>query len=50
MKNMISIIREATDRDLVLVDEVCVGTDPTEGAALAMAMIEHFIRPMSLRS
>ena len=44
MKNMISIIREATDRDLVLVDEVCVGTDPTEGAALAMAMIEHFYK------
>ena len=41
MKNMISILNEVKEGDLVLVDEVCVGTDPTEGAALAMAMIEY---------
>ena len=41
MKNMISILEEVREGDLVLVDEVCVGTDPTEGAALAMAMIEY---------
>ncbi len=41
MQNMISILSAAGDRDLVLVDEICVGTDPTEGAALAMSMIEY---------
>lgn len=41
MTNMISILKEVKEGDLVLVDEVCVGTDPTEGAALAMAMIEY---------
>ncbi|MCI7195403.1 MAG: endonuclease MutS2 [Acidaminococcus fermentans] len=44
MKNMISILDEVRDGDLVLVDEVCVGTDPTEGAALAMAMIEYLYK------
>ncbi len=42
MKNMISILDAVTENDLVLVDEICVGTDPTEGAALAMAMIAYF--------
>ncbi|MCH4095843.1 MAG: endonuclease MutS2 [Acidaminococcus provencensis] len=41
MKNMISILDEVREGDLVLVDEVCVGTDPTEGAALAMSMIQY---------
>jgi DNA mismatch repair protein MutS2 len=41
MKNMISILTSVNDKDLVLVDEICVGTDPTEGAALAMSMIEY---------
>ena len=44
MKNMISILVEVREGDLVLVDEVCVGTDPTEGAALAMAMIEYLYK------
>ena len=44
MKNMISILDEVREGDLVLVDEVCVGTDPTEGAALAMAMIEYLYK------
>ena len=41
LKNMVSIIQEAKSGDLVLVDEICVGTDPTEGAALAMAMLKY---------
>ena len=41
MTNLISIINEVRSGDLVLVDEICAGTDPNEGAALAMSMLEH---------
>lgn len=41
MSNMVSILQEARSGDLVLVDEICVGTDPNEGAALAMSMLEY---------
>lgn len=41
MKNIINILSEVKAGDLVLIDEICAGTDPNEGAALAMAMIEH---------
>ena len=41
MTNMIEIISQVRPGDLVLVDEICAGTDPNEGAALAMAMLEH---------
>ena len=34
------IVDEATDGDLVLIDEIGTGTDPQEGAALAMATLE----------
>jgi len=39
--NLISILRAATARSLVLVDEPASGTDPVEGAALAQALLEH---------
>ena len=39
--NIIDIIERATSRSLVLLDELGAGTDPTEGAALAIAIVER---------
>jgi DNA mismatch repair protein MutS2 len=40
MANLAKIVREASPRSLVALDEVGVGTDPGEGAALAQAVLE----------
>ena len=42
--NLLGIMRQATGRSLVLVDELGTSTDPEEGAALASAVLRHFQR------
>ena len=44
MVNVIRILEEADDRTLVLLDELGAGTDPVEGAALAIAVLEQLRR------
>ncbi|MDD4212948.1 MAG: hypothetical protein PHY42_06110, partial [Bacilli bacterium] len=43
LTNMIDMIHEANDDSLVLLDEVGSGTDPIEGAALAISIFDYFM-------
>ena len=44
MTNTIQILRECNSRSLVLLDELGAGTDPTEGSALARAILTHLLK------
>lgn len=44
IRNTISILDVITDKSLVLFDELGAGTDPGEGAALAVSIAQHLIK------
>ena len=43
IKNLINIIDLATNKSLILIDEIGAGTDPEEGSALALSIIEKLL-------
>ena len=44
MTNIIRILKQMTTKSLILLDEVGAGTDPAEGSALAISILEHIHR------
>ncbi len=48
LRSIIRIVEQAGPATLVLLDELGAGTDPTEGSALAQALLDHFIRAGAL--
>jgi DNA mismatch repair protein MutS2 len=48
LQNLKNILDNATSESLVLIDEICSGTDPEEGAAIATAILESLITRRAL--
>ncbi|MBU0595409.1 hypothetical protein KJ567_01830, partial [Candidatus Bipolaricaulota bacterium] len=48
MSNIVSLLEEADERSLILLDELGAGTEPQEGAALGLSIIEALIESDSL--
>jgi DNA mismatch repair protein MutS2 len=48
LRSIVRIVEAAGPNTLVLLDELGAGTDPTEGSALAQALLDHFIRAGAL--
>ncbi|TME83163.1 MAG: endonuclease MutS2 [Chloroflexi bacterium] len=48
LRRIVTIVEHAGPGTLVLLDELGAGTDPTEGSALAQALLDHFIRAGAL--
>lgn len=48
MNNIIDILNIANSETLVLLDEICAGTDPQEGSALAIVILEDLIEKNAL--
>ena len=48
MRSIVRIVEAAGPNQLVLLDELGAGTDPTEGSALAQALLDHFIKAGAL--
>lgn len=44
MKNLVGILRDAQESALVLIDELGAGTDPQEGAALGIAILNYLLK------
>lgn len=43
IKNIVEMTKEADENTLILIDEICSGTDPAEGAALASAVLKNIV-------
>ena len=47
MKNVIDILENADSETFILIDELCAGTDPQEGATLAEIILKEFVKKYS---
>lgn len=42
MSNIIKIVNNVNYKSIILLDELCSGTDPSEGSAISMALLDYF--------